>query len=123
MNADICHFASQQWYAGELKSIVAQEDQRLKLPRYPLFRDLLDDQLDPSKSMVVVQLDHVGSQHSSQEEAMWIVKASKCLMNDYSISSEQIGIISPHRLQNNMILSCFERGFTFFIKAAKSGYG
>jgi hypothetical protein len=69
MNSDICKFASDQWYNGELQSVVAEKDQKLELPDYPLFRDHLDDYLNPSKSMVVVQLDHLGSQQSSDEEA------------------------------------------------------
>jgi Lhr-like helicase len=116
MNSDICKFASEQWYDGELQSVAAKKDQRLELPNYPLFRDLFDEYLDPSKSMVVVQLDHLGSQQSSQEEAKWIAKAVKRLMEDYSISSEQIGIISPHRLQNNTILSALKEALPFSLK-------
>jgi Lhr-like helicase len=116
MNSDICKFASELWYDGELQSVVAKKDQRLELPNYPLFRDLFDDYLDPSKSMVVVQLDHLGSQQSSQEEARWIAKAVKRLIDDYSISSEQIGIISPHRLQNNTIISALKEALPFSLK-------
>jgi superfamily I DNA and/or RNA helicase len=88
----------------------------LELPNYPLFRDPIDEYLDPSKSMVAVQLDHLGSQQSSQEEAKWIAQAVKRLMEDYSISSEQIGIISPHRLQNNTILSALKETLPFSLK-------
>jgi superfamily II DNA/RNA helicase len=116
MNSDICKFASEQWYDGELQSVVAKKDQKLELSNYPLFRDLLDDYLDPSKSMVVVQLDHWGSQQSSQDEARWIAKAVKRLLDDYSISYEQIGIISPHRLQNNTILSALKEALPFSLK-------
>lgn len=116
MNSDICKFTSELWYDGELQSVVAKKDQKLELPNYPLFRDRIDDYLDPSKSMVVVQLDHLGSQQSSQEEAKWIAKAVKRLIDDYSISSEQIGIISPHRLQNNTILSALKEAFLFSLK-------
>lgn len=113
MNADICQFASKQWYDSELQSVVAKQDQKLNLPNHPLFKDLLDDYLDPSKSMVIVQLDHLESQQSSQEEMKWIVQAVKRLIDDYSISSEQIGIISPHRLQNNTIISALKETFPF----------
>lgn len=116
MNPDICGFASHQWYDGELRSIAAKKDQRLELPNYPLFKDTLDDYLDPSTSMVVVLLDHFGSQQSSQEEAKWIAKAVKRLIDDYSISSEQIGIISPHRLQNNTIYSALKEALPFSLK-------
>jgi Lhr-like helicase len=116
MNPDICKFASEQWYDGELQSVLAKKDQRVELPNYPLFRDLLDDYLDPSKSMVIVQLDHLGSKQSSQEEATWIAKAVKRLIDDYSLSSEQIGIISPHRLQNNTILSALKEALPFSLK-------
>ncbi len=88
--------------------MVAEKDQRLVLPHYPLFGDSLDEDLNPTKSLVVVQLDHVGSQQSSQEEAGWVANAVKRLMEDYCISSEQIGIISPHRLQNNTIRSALK---------------
>ena len=116
MNADISKFASELWFDGELQSVVTKKDQRLELPNYQLFRDQIDDCLDPSKSMFVVQLDHVGSQQSSQEEAQWIAKVVKRLIDDYSIASEQIGIISPHRLQNNTILSTLKEALPFSLK-------
>jgi Lhr-like helicase len=116
MNADICRFASELWYDSELQSVVAQKDQRLELRNYPLFGDLIDEYLDPSKSMVVVQLDHLGSQQLSEEEAQWIAKAVKRLIEEYSISPEQIGIISPHRLQNNRILSRLREVLPFSLK-------
>lgn len=109
MNAEICKFASEQWYDRELKTAVAVQDQQLNLPHYPLFKDGLDDDLDPSHAMVIVQLDHQGSQHASLEEADWVAKAVQRLMKDYSISFDQIGIISPHRLQNNTILSALRK--------------
>lgn len=116
MNSDICKFTSELWYDGELQSVVAKKDQRLELPNYPLFGDPIDDYLDPSKSMIVVRLDHVGSQQSSQEEAELIAKAVARLIEDYSISSEQIAIISPHRLQNNTILSALKEALPFSLK-------
>ncbi len=66
--------------------------------------------------MVIVQLDHLGSQQSSPEEAKWIAKAVKRLIDDYSISSAQIGIISPHRLQNNTIISALKETLPFLLK-------
>ncbi len=114
MNADICKFASELWYGGELQS--ALKDQRLELPNYPLFKDLIDEQLDPDKSMVGIRLDHMGSQQSSEQEANWIAIAVKRLMDDYSISHEQIGIISPHRLQNNTILRALKEALPFALK-------
>ena len=116
MNPVICKFASDMWYDGELQSLVAQKDQKIELPNYPLFKDRIDEHLDPSTSMVVVQLEHLGSQQSSQDESKWISSAVKRLMDDYSISSDQIGIISPHRLQNNMILSALKEALPFSLK-------
>ena len=116
MNADICKFASEQWYDGELQTVVAKQDQRLELPNYPFFKDRLDDYLDPSQSMVVVPLDHLGAEQSSEEEAAWIANAVKRLMNDYAIAPEQIGIISPHRLQNNTILLALKKALVFSLK-------
>ncbi len=107
MNEAICQFASHHWYEGELHS--ARKNQRVELPRYPLFHDSLDDYLDPSKSMVVVQLDHEGCRQSSQEEALWVAQAVKRLIEDYSVSIDEIGIISPHRLQNNTILCALKK--------------
>ncbi len=83
MNSDICTFTSELWYDGDLQSVVAKKDQRLELPNYPLFKDRIDETLDPFKSTVVVQLDHFGSQQSSQEEAKWVAKAVQRLINDY----------------------------------------
>ena len=116
MNSNICKFASELWYDGELQSALDKKDQKLELLNYPLFKDSIDDYLDPTKSMVVVQLDHIGSQQSSQEEAKWIAQAVKRLMNDYSISFKQIGIIFPHRLQNNTILSALKEILPFSLK-------
>lgn len=116
MNSEICKFPSKQWYNAELQSVVDKKNQELMLSNYPLFNDLLDDQLDPSKSMVVVQLDHMGCQQSSQEEADWIVTAVKRLIESYSISANEIGIISPHRLQNNTILSTLKKALPFSLE-------
>ncbi|MES2199859.1 MAG: DEAD/DEAH box helicase [Chlamydiota bacterium] len=116
MNSDICKFPSELWYDGELQSAPSKKNLRLELPNYPLFEDCIDDYLDPSKSMVVVQLDHLGSRHSSQEEATWVAKVVKRLIDDYSISSDQIGIISPHRLQNNTIISALKESLPFCLK-------
>ena len=108
MNPEICQFASDQWYDGELHSAVSENDQKLALPNYPLFRDSLDDFLDPAKSMAIVLQDHVGCEQSSAEEATWIASAVKRLIEDYFIATEQIGIIAPHRLQNNLILAAMK---------------
>lgn len=105
MNEDICRFAGQHWYENDLYPSALKKNQKLKLPCYPLFHDLLDNYLDPSKSMVVVELDHQGCHQSSEIEALWIARAVKRLIKDYSFPVEEIGIISPHRLQNNTI-SC-----------------
>lgn len=116
MNEDICKFASQHWYEGKLHS---KQNQRLGLSRYPLFNDLLDDYLDPSKSMVIVQLDHEGCRQSSEEEALWIAKAVKRLIEDYSVSMDEIGIISPHRLQNNTIACALKKALPLSLKMPK----
>lgn len=119
MNKDICNFPSRHWYKGELHPAPSNKDQKLELPRYPLFGDLLDVLLDPSKSMAVVQLDHEGCRQSSQEEALWIAKAVKRLIEDYSISSDEIGIISPHRLQNNTISCALKESLPLAVKRPK----
>jgi superfamily II DNA/RNA helicase len=116
MNEEICKFSSQHWYKSELHS---KKNQRLELFSYPLFHDLLDDQLDPSKSMVVVQLDHVGCRQSSEAEALWIAQAVKRLIQDYSVHIDEIGIISPHRLQNNTISAALKEALPFLLKLPK----
>ncbi len=116
MNADLCKFVSEQWYDNELQSVVAPKEQQLSLQNYPLFGDSFDDVFDPSQSMVLVQIDHIGSQQSSEEEVQWITKAVKRLMEDYAIAPEQIGIISPHRLQRNRILSSLKKALPFALK-------
>lgn len=119
MNDTICQFASRHWYENQLISAVPQSNQKLYLPHYPLFHDHLDNDLDPSKSMVVVQLDHSGCCQSSQEEATWIAQAVKRLIQDYSISVDEIGIISPHRLQNNTIFRALKEALPFSIRFPK----
>jgi superfamily II DNA/RNA helicase len=105
MNEEICHFPSQQWYDGELRANEANRHLRLELSRYPLFSDSLDTYLDPAKPMLLVPVEHEGAQQSSEEEALWIASAVKRLIEDYAIPESEIGIISPHRLQNNCIFS------------------
>ena len=63
--------------------------------------------------MSLVEIDHVGSQQSSQEEADLIAKMIKRLTRDYTISAHEIGIISPHRLQNNTILAALKTTLPF----------
>ncbi|MCB1181287.1 MAG: DEAD/DEAH box helicase [Chlamydiia bacterium] len=119
MNAPISQFVSHHWYQQELQSAVA--DQRLQLPSYPLFADLLDAYLDPSKSLVVVPIEHEGNLQSSKEEAVWIAQAVKRLVLNYSFPLDEIGIISPHRLQNNTILNALKKIFPFAMKYPKIG--
>jgi len=119
LNEDICKFSSQHWYEGDFYSAVSKKEQRLTLSHHPLFHDLLDDYLDSSKSMVVVQLDHEGSHQSSIEEALWIAKAVKRLIEDYAVPIEEIGIISPHRLQNNTIHLALKEVLPFLPKMPK----
>lgn len=102
------------WYDQELQSAVA--DQRLELSRYPLFADPIDIYLDPLKSLVVVPVEHEGNFQSSKEEAIWIAQAVKRLVLDYAFPVEEIGIISPHRLQNNTILNALKEIFPFAIR-------
>lgn len=117
MNAPICQFVSRHWYDQELQSAVA--DQRLELSRYPLFGDSIDAYLDPLKSLVVVPVEHEGNLQSSKEEAIWIAQAVKRLILDYSFPIDKIGIISPHRLQNNTILNALKEIFPFAIRYPK----
>ena len=69
--------------------------------------------------MVVVQLDHVGCRQSSQEEALWIAKAVKRLLKITLFLLSEIGIISPHRLQNNTISSALKEALPFSLKLPK----
>lgn len=119
MNEEICKFSSRQWYEGQLHSEVSEKNQKLELPCYPLFHDRLDDYLDPSKPMTLVLLDHEGRGQSSQEEALWIGQAVKRLIEDYSVSVDEIGIISPHRLQNNTISYAVKKSLSFSSKIPK----
>jgi superfamily I DNA and/or RNA helicase len=117
MNASICQFISRHWYAKELRSTVA--DQRLELPSYPLFADSIDAYLDPFKSLIVVPIEHEGNLQSSKEEAIWIAYAVKRLILDYSFPTDEIGIISPHRLQNNTILNTLKEIFPLCVRYPK----
>lgn len=119
MNDKICRFVSQNWYENELFSGVPQESQRWDLPRYPLFGDSLDAFLDPSRPMEVVFVSHEGSQQSSREEAIWIAEAVKRCVQDYCVPVEEIGIISPHRLQNNTIGSALKEALPFATQLPK----
>jgi superfamily I DNA and/or RNA helicase len=113
----ICRFSSEHWYEGQLSSQV--KDQKLKLYGYPLFRDSLDTHLDPSKSLVTVQLDHEGCRESSSAEARWIAQAVKRLVENYSVPVDEIGVISPHRLQNNTIVRALKEALPNALKMPK----
>lgn len=117
MNDSICQFVSRHWYDQELQSAVA--DQRLELMHFPLFADSIDAYLDPAKPLVVVPVEHEGNVQSSKEEAFWIAQAVKRLTLDYSFPIDEIGIISPHRLQNNTILNVLKETLPFSIRHPK----
>jgi len=117
MNDLICQFVSRHWYDQELQSSAA--DQRLELSSYPLFADSIDAYLDPAKPLVVVPVEHEGNLQSSKEEALWIAQAVKRLTLDYSFPIDEIGIISPHRLQNNTILNALKEILPFSIRHPK----
>ena len=117
MSGPICQFVSRHWYDQELLSTAA--DQRLALPHYPLFADSIDAYLDPLKPLVVVPVEHEGNLQSSKEEALWIAQAVKRLTLDYSFPIDEIGIISPHRLQNNTILNALKETLPFSIRHPK----
>jgi hypothetical protein len=117
MNGPLCQFVSRHWYDQELQSVVA--DQRLELLHFPLFADSIDSYLDPSKPLVVVPVEHEGNLQSSKEEALWIAQAVKRLTLDYSFLIDEIGIISPHRLQNNTILNALKEALPFSIRYPK----
>jgi superfamily II DNA/RNA helicase len=119
MNDPICQFVSRHWYEGQLVSAVPLENQRLHLSNYPLFNDLLDQQLDPSKAMTVIEVDHINNGQASYEEALWIAKAVKRLIEDYAVSFEEIGIISPHRMQNNTLACALKAVFLSSAKLPK----
>lgn len=106
MNETICTFASTHWYEGDLKSAVPH--QPLELMSYPLFQDLLDQQLNPCQSMSVIQIEHEGCREASPIEALWIAKAVQRLIQEYGIPAEVIGIMAPHRLQNNTIIAALK---------------
>lgn len=117
MNEPICQFISDHWYDKKLQSAVA--DQRLELSSYPLFADSIDDSLNPVEPLTVVSVEHEGNLQSSKEEAMWIAKALKRLIIDYAFPVDEIGIISPHRLQNNTILNAIKESLAFHTKYPK----
>lgn len=117
MNEQICQFVSHHWYDEKLKS--AAGDQKLELPNFPLFSDSIDTYLDPSKPVVVVPVEHEGNLQSSIEEALFIAQAVKRLILDYSFPIEEIGIISPHRLQNNTILNALKETLPLSIRYPK----
>ncbi len=106
MNDSICQFVGRHWYDHELRSLVA--DSRLELPHYPLFADAIDAYLDPTQPMGVVPVAHEGRLQSSTEEALWIAQAVKRLTVDYAFPVDEIGIISPYRLQNNTLLGALK---------------
>ena len=117
MNDPICQFVSRHWYDQKLQSAIA--DQRLELPHFPLFADSIDAYLDPAKPLVVMPVEHEGNLQSSKEEALWIAQAVKRLTLDYSFLIDEIGIISPHRLQNNTILNALKETIPYFIRYPK----
>lgn len=111
LSTPICKFISHHWYEKQLISVA--KDELLHLPRFPLQKDLIDRFLDPAKPLVFVPVEHMSNLYSSKEEAQWIAQAVKRLILDYSYPPNEIGIIAPHRLQNNTILEALKEILPF----------
>jgi superfamily I DNA and/or RNA helicase len=119
MNRDICQFVSRNWYDGELRSVVPPEKGLLQLPNFPHYADELDAYLDPAKAMATVLLEHEGCTQASADEALWIARAVRRLIESYGLAPSEIGIISPHRLQNNRIAAAIKETQPYAITTPK----
>ncbi len=107
MNKELCLFPSKMWYESSLISAVPPKEAYLsiKYGQNNYQPDSIDSILDPRKTCSLVLVDHEYSTDQSEEEAKIVSKLTHRLMLCYGITCEQLAIISPHRAQNNLILS------------------
>ncbi len=102
MNSVLCALPSQLWYEGELQPAPAAKDRRLKLQ--DLEPEPLDIFLNPEQPVSLILLEHEGCIQEAPEEAALSARLVERLYQR-GLSSEQIAIISPHRVHNHSILS------------------
>jgi len=100
MNEDLCHFPSQMWYNGALRSDAHNAHNRLVLQKVK-HTDLLDRVLDPENPVSLLIVDHHDHHQKSDEEVEIISQLAYRLMTEHHLDPDQIALISPHRAQNN----------------------
>lgn len=100
LNDDLCAFPGQMWYDGELRADAGNAHNRLAL-QHTDHRDLFDRVLDPTKSVVLLIVDHQGHHQKSDEEIEITTQLAHRLIAERGLDADQIALISPHRAQNN----------------------
>ncbi|NOX32933.1 MAG: Lhr-like helicase, partial [Deltaproteobacteria bacterium] len=106
MNKSICAFPSQTWYNGRLMPAPANACARISLDK-PL-NGRMDQILDPAVPLVLVLTRHEGCAQKSETEAALIAELAWRLLTVHGVRPGQLGLISPHRAQNNAILRKLE---------------
>lgn len=104
MNKEICQFPSRMWYNQKLHPALINADSRLQLKYLENSNRRFSDILEPSNPVVMVLVDHEGCSQQCDIEAELMASLVYELMKCHNFNEDQIGLISPHRAQNNNII-------------------
>ncbi|MEA3469039.1 MAG: AAA domain-containing protein [Thermodesulfobacteriota bacterium] len=105
MNDAICRFPSRTWYKGQLLPDTKTAGKRLSLTASAKY-DLFDEIINPEKPVVLVGINHSEWSETAGMEADLLARISHRLLKNHDLQTEQIAILSPHRVQNNSIAGC-----------------
>lgn len=95
MNEGICLFPSAHFYGGSLEPSAKAKERSLKVKEGGAFEDILD----PEFHSVFVEVNHLGMQMRSPEEAELIAHLIVELVSRHGIPPEEIAVIAPFRAQ------------------------
>jgi hypothetical protein len=108
LNRELCQLPSRLWYENDLHPAAANIDTRLALPTVQQ-PDVVDAILAPQHPMTLVLAEHASAHQHAALEVDIIATLAARLMLDYSIKSERLAIVTPHRAQNNAIAQCLSQ--------------
>lgn len=118
MNKDLTEFPSLTFYYNRLKPHPQNAQLKLQIPASKVrnpelepsgdskpWASRIDEILDPLKPVVLVETFDDLSQQRNLLEAQLIVDLTRRLVLDYQIPPQNLAIITPHRAQNNEIIT------------------
>lgn len=121
LNQELTEFPSLTFYYNRLKPHPRNARLKLTMDNRPFDQaqrrqqttdeQWLDQILDPSKPVVLVETSDELSQQRNLLEVRLVVNLTRRLILDYQIPPHSLAIITPHRAQNNEILTCLTEFF------------